>query len=342
VLGVLGLMYEAMERDMTSIPMIDFAKNDEALTQEIDQACTEIGFFVLVNHGMPQATIDRMHALAQAFFDLPIEEKLKVARPKPEVNRGFIASGGESLARLNGGGKNAPADYKEVFTIGPIDFPSEPYYTGPAAYPSFYPNLWPERPEGLKRAMIDYWNSIAKIEDRVMRIFERALGLQVGYFADKLDKRINMMRMIDYPPFADPPLPGQFRAGAHTDLGMFGMVNQGNDVAGLEVQDRHGNWIAPSIRRDGFICNLGDLLARWTNRRWVSTPHRVANPPAGAGSSARRTSIVYFTTPNYDAVVACLPTCLKPGEQPLYPPTTVDAYRRNLFAGASNQMKAAS
>ena len=327
---------------MTVIPIIDLSEDDRAITAQVDRACTDIGFFVLVNHGVSQGVIDRLHVMTMEFFDLPIDEKLKVARPVPEANRGFLASGTETLARINGGGAGMPPDYKEVFTIGPFDFPDEPYYTGPAAHPSFYPNLWPARPAGLKQAMIDYWRAMEPVEARVLRIFERALGLRDGFFDDKLDKRINMMRLIDYPPYVGTPLPGQLRAGVHTDLGMFGMVNQSNDVAGLEVQDRSGTWVAPPIRRDGFILNLGDLLARWTNQRWMSTPHRVANPPPGSGAAARRTSIVYFTTPNYDAVIECLPSCLKPGEVPLHPPTTVDAYRRQRFANTFNPLQAAS
>jgi isopenicillin N synthase-like dioxygenase len=326
---------------MSSIPIIDMSKPDDQIVPQVDEACTRIGFFVLVNHGVPRATIDRLHDLTLEFFDLPIEEKMKVARPAPELNRGFIASGTETLARINGGGAGVPADYKEVFTIGPIDAPDEPYYTCAAAYPSFYPNLWPTRPAGLKAAMVEYWNAMRVVEDRVMRILATALGMPSGFFIDKLDKRINMMRLIDYPPFTVPPLPGQLRAGIHTDLGLFGMVNQSNDVAGLEVQDRDGTWVAPPILREGFICNLGDLLARWTNRRWVSTPHRVTNPPAEAGSAGRRTSLVYFTIPNYDAVVECLPTCIKPGEKPFYEPTTVDAYRRERFAQTFNPVRAA-
>jgi isopenicillin N synthase-like dioxygenase len=218
-----------------SIPIVDFSLPEGELAPEIDRICREIGFFVLVNHGVPQSVIDRLHALAVEFFDLPQAEKLKVARPKPELNRGFIASGSESLARLNGGGAGMAADYKEVFTIGPIDFPDDPYFTCPDAYPSFYPNLWPERPAGLRAAMTDYWRELGLVEARMMQIFALALGLPTDFFLKRIDKRTNHLRLIDYPPYTGQPLPGQLRAGVHTDLGMFGMVNQNNNIAGLEV-----------------------------------------------------------------------------------------------------------
>jgi isopenicillin N synthase-like dioxygenase len=170
----------------------------------------------------------------------------------------------------------------------------------------------------------------------MMQVFALALGLPTDFFLKRIDKRTNHLRLIDYPPYAGEPLPGQLRAGVHTDLGLFGMVNQSNNIAGLEVRDRQGHWIAPPTLREGFICNLGDLIARWTNRRWVSTPHRVANPSASMGENSRRTSLVYFTIPNYDAVIECLPTCVDEGRPPHFEPITVDAYRRDRFARTFN------
>jgi len=63
-----------------------------------------------------------------------------------------------------------------------------------------------------------------------------------------------------------------------------------------------------------FIINIGDLMALWTNDRWVSTLHRVVNPPPNAGGSTRRQSFAFFHQPNWDAEIACLKSCLAPGE----------------------------
>ena len=78
--------------------------------------------------------------------DRTVAEKLAVRRPRPEQNRGYIAPGEERLARLRG--NETPPDLKELYTIGPFDTPETPYFTGPAAYPSFAANLWPVRPVG--------------------------------------------------------------------------------------------------------------------------------------------------------------------------------------------------
>ena len=86
-----------------------------------------------------------------------------------------------------------------------------------------------------------------------------------------------------------------------------------------------------------FIVNIGDMMARWTNDRWVSTLHRVVNPPprrAVAGS--RRQSLVFFHNPNYDAEIRCIPTCVEPGAEPKYEPITSGAHLRRLFVATQN------
>ena len=140
------------------------------------------------------------------------------------------------------------------------------------------------------------------------------------------DRQISMLRLICYPPYAQPPQDGQLRAGVHTDLNMLTFVHANSDTGGLEVRARDGSWIAPSATGDAFVVNVGDILMRWTNDYWVSTPHRVANPPDGW--SERRLSIPFFFQANYDTVV----DCLRQGETPKYPPVTVGAYRAERFA----------
>jgi isopenicillin N synthase-like dioxygenase len=125
------------------------------IARRVASACEEIGFFAVTGHGVPSAVIADLVAQSYAFFDLPLAEKLAVRRPRPEQNRGYIAPGEERLARLRG--DETPPDLKELYTIGPFDTPETPYFTGPAAYPSFAPNQWPARPVGLRPASQAYW-----------------------------------------------------------------------------------------------------------------------------------------------------------------------------------------
>jgi isopenicillin N synthase-like dioxygenase len=310
------------------IPTLDLSRPDEALAPELGAAFRDIGFVALTHHGVPNAIIEAVYRAAGAFFDLPPETKRRVARPRPDQNRGYIAYGEETLARLDG--QQTPPDYKEIFSIGPFDLPDDPYYTGAAAYPSFAPNLWPEEPDELGPAMRAYWHEATTLARRVLGIGALALGLPRDYFAAMTDRHISMLRLICYPPYGRPPAAGQLRAGVHTDLNMLTFVHANSDVGGLEVRARNGTWVAAPAAPDLFVVNVGDILMRWTNDLWVSTPHRVANPPAGWRQ--RRLSIPFFFQANYDTIVECLPTT----GSVKYPPVSVGAYRAERFARTSN------
>jgi isopenicillin N synthase-like dioxygenase len=313
---------------MTKIPTLDLSRDDRSLAAVLEAAFSEIGFVLVTNHGVPAGEIARLYHEANSFFDQPLATKLAVGRPRPDQNRGYIGMGSETLARL--AGQETPPDYKEVFTIGPIDVSDQPYYTAAAAYPAFAPNLWPSVPEGLKPAMSAYWHSISALAERVLGIGALALDLPRDFFVSLTDRHISMLRLICYPPYLSPPATGQLRAGIHTDLNMLTFVHANSDEGGLEVRARDGSWLAPKASGDAYIVNVGDILMRWTNDRWVSTPHRVANPPTGWGE--RRLSVPFFFQANYDTVVECLPSCAVVGQAPKYQPISVGAYRAERFA----------
>ena len=88
---------------------------------------------------------------------------------------------------------------------------------------------------------------------------------------------------------------------------------RGDDTpGGLQVKHRNGGWIDVHIPPNAFVCNIGDLMMRWSNDRWVSTLHRVAVPPPDAVPQDR-ISLVFFQSPNPDAVIRCLDSCVGRG-----------------------------
>jgi len=146
-----------------------------------------------------------------------------------------------------------------------------------------------------------------------------------SYFTDKFDRQASVGRVIRYPAVTQPPLPGQLRAGMHTDYGTLTFVRGDDTPGGLQVRHRQGGWIDVHIPPDGFCCNIGDLMARWSNDRWVSTLHRVAVPPPDT-LALDRISLVFFQNPNPDTVVRCFESCIGPGEAEKYPPVTVSEH----------------
>jgi isopenicillin N synthase-like dioxygenase len=128
------------------IPVIDLAPfraggaaGRQRVAAQVAEAWETLGFLVVSGHGIAPAEGAYLHAAALEFFDLPLDEKLKVRRPRNDQNRGYIPYGEETLARMHG--NVTPPDFKEVFAIGPDDVPDEPYFTGPLAYPDFAPKV---------------------------------------------------------------------------------------------------------------------------------------------------------------------------------------------------------
>lgn len=316
-------------------PLLDRADSEAVRTvgAELDDACRTIGFFGVTGHGVPEETVAALYREAYAFFDCPYEEKMKVARPRPEQNRGYIRTGDETLARL--AGRETPPDMKELFAIGPFDAPRDEYHTAPAAYPSFAPNLWPARPAGLEPAMRAYWTALERLAGAVAAGFAAGLGLPVDYFDAKIARNTSQLRVMHYPEQAVPPAPGQLRAGEHTDLGMMTILTSDNDSGGLQVRRRGGDWLNVPVVEGAFMINIGDLMMRWTNDLWVSTPHRVVNPPVGACGSSRRLSIGYFFIPDYDTSISCIDSCRSAERPATYEPLTVHEYRTSRFAATA-------
>ncbi len=322
-----------MSPTSVGVPIIDlqpyFSDTPEgkaAVARAVDEACSSIGFLVITQHQIPQDLIDRVSRVSQEFFELPLSDKRKADRPSPDTVRGYSAVTEESLAYSLE--EAAPGDLKESFSTGPANVPDDEYHHGPAAGPHFAPNVWPALP-GMRETYAEYFAAMSDLSCSLMRIFALALEMEEHYFDDKIDKHISMFRVLSYPPQEETPLPGQLRASAHTDYGSLTTVLP--DSPGLQVASG-GGWIDVPHVPGAFVVNLGDLMMRWTNDRWVSTLHRVVNPQLdNMQSNTRRQSLVFFHQPNYDAMITCLPGCTAPGETPLYAPITSGDHLTSKF-----------
>ena len=305
-----------------SVPVIDLAPAlagqaaaRRRVAAAIDAACRDIGFFAITGHGVPGPLVDELHGLAHAFFALPAADKLAARHPVPGTNRGYHPAGLEALAAAND--TAAPPDLKEFFHVGPVDVTDDAYFTGASGRRHFPPNLWPPTPAGFAPAVTAYYRAMSALVTQLMRLAALALDVDERFFDDKVDRSIGTMRLNYYPAHTRPPEPGQLRASPHTDYGGFTILS-GEDVAGgLQVRTRAGRWIDVPTEPATFVVNIGDLLMRWTNDRWLSNLHRVVNPPAGAGSSSPRLSIAFFNHPNHDVLIECLPTQGTPRHEPV-------------------------
>ena len=319
---------------MDRIPVIDIepflsgAAGGLKVPAAMRQAAEEIGFFAIDGHGVPRTTMDALYEKAHAFFDLPLAEKQRVAPPRPDYPRGYKAVGFEALAA--GNALDTPPDLKEYYHFGRPEVPRDVYYTGEQGRKHFYANQWPERPAGFAEAADAYYLEMEKLSVTLCRISALALGLPEQFFDNKIDRHITAARINYYPRQDNPPAEGQLRAGAHTDYGMLTILS-GESAPGLQVRTRAGDWVDVATDKYRFVCNIGDLLMRWTNDRWVSNTHRVLNPPRVMAKAASRMSIAFFHHPNYDAKIECIPGCAGDAP-PKYEPVLSGEFRDCKYA----------
>jgi isopenicillin N synthase-like dioxygenase len=299
-----------------------------ALGVEVDRICRETGFLAVSGHGVPEDVIDVVWAKARAFFDLPLEAKLAARAPYRGYPYGYLPPQVEALAKSRS--VDTPPDLKESFNGGPLSVP--PGLADPDAAGFCYaPTIWPSEPAGFVEAWQAYYRAMQGLAARIMQVFAVALDLDEDFFAPFIDQPVSALRALNYPEPAEAPLPGQLRAGAHSDYGSLTILLPEASPGGLEVLASDGAWRSVPPVPGAFIINIGDLMARWTNDRWVSTLHRVVNPPPDAKGSVRRQSLAFFHQPNWEAGIACLPSCLGADGAARYAPVRSGPYLMSKF-----------
>ncbi len=317
--------------DLASFENAD-RKQQQLLGRDVDHICRTSGFLAISNHGVPDQTIRQAWGTAHDFFDLPPEMKQRARAPYEGYPYGYLGPELEALARSRG--QESPPDLKESFNGGPLTVPKDMNDPDALAF-CYAKTIWPADSEAFIAAWQTYYRSMEDLAARIMRVFAVALDLPDRFFDSYIDAPISALRALNYPEQTEPPKPGQLRAGAHTDYGSLTILLPQPGSRGLEITSPQGEWVAVPPIPGAFVINIGDLMARWTNDRWVSTLHRVVNPPVQDGGLHRRQSFAFFHQPNWHAEIACLQSCLSAGEQPKYEPVLSGPYLMSKFKATS-------
>lgn len=308
------------------------AATQTAIAREVDEICRETGFLIIKNHGIDAALMDRTWRIVRDFFDLPLATKLASRADDPHCPRGYFPLAAESLAKSLG--VDTPPDLKESLGIGPLRRP--PISISDAEMEFHYgDNLWPSAPEDLRDTLTEYFNALEALGSNVLRLFAAALELPHDYFEQFHRYPMCALRCINYPAQEEALLPQQRGAGAHSDYGSITILKSDPSVPGLEIRLPDGQWAAAPLVGDAFIINIGDMMARWTNDRWVSTLHRVSN--LAEGGTARRQSLAFFHNTSFDARIQCIPTCLPRDGIARYEPVMAGHYLASRFNAAVNE-----
>ena len=286
-------------------------KGRKKVAQEIYDAAHNVGFLYLKNFGVSDDLLETAFSEAKSLF--MSDEKTKVPF-RATLNHGYSAMRGEALD------PSKPADLKETFTSRNLaNVPSGPEY-------------WPN--SEFEAFMRTFYKSVTSIASDVMAAFAIALDLPKGFFDERHTGLTQTLRLLHYPPVKYVS-EGQLGAGAHTDYGTLTVLFQDAE-GGLQVQGLDGKWIdAPPIPGT-IVINTGDLISRWSNDFFKSTPHRVVPRPAAMKNG--RLSIAFFSDPDPEVIIETFPKCITSENPQRYHPITAGEHiqRRIIASQAKN------
>ena len=314
------------------IPIIDYgpyfrgeAGALDRLAAEVRHACEAVGFFYVKNNGIAQPLIDAVFAESRRFHALPLEEKLKLQLN--ENNIGYLPMN-QSMQRHSTVHKNTKPNANESFFVShdrPADHPEVL-----KGVPLRGRNKWPDGLPGFRENVMAYFHAAHALCDRMLPAFAAALELEPDFFARYFAGEAHAnLRLLHYPP--QPVVAeDEFGTAPHTDNSFMTLLAR-TDVPGLGIRLPSGEWVSPPLIPGTFLVNLGNIMRRMSNDRFLSTPHAVINEGA-----RDRYSVAYFHSPNPDRVLECVPTCVSADNPPKYPPAlyrdlVLEFYRANYF-----------
>ncbi len=290
--ATLGAYGEEIQRDIPQIDMSDYFNRRQTISDELWEAATSIGFFQLVNHGIPQTLTADAFAMSEAFFDLP--DAIKAKYPlKPGSNAGWEY---KSQVRPSTG----TPDQKESYQI-----------TLPRMQA-----LWPSGEElfGFKETLLAFERHNWSVAMKVLDCLAERLSFPPGFFTaghdpDKPEYQ-STLRLLHYLGMeeAKPEDFNYWRAGAHSDFDCLTMLHQCEGQGGLQicpgkdVQGDAAQWTDVPPLGHVITCNIGDMLMRWSDDKLLSTLHRVRMPKPGE-SLGPRYSLAYFAQANMDTIL---------------------------------------
>ena len=273
-----------------------------AITSEIESACTEDGLFVAAGHGL-DAPLDAALAAARAFFALPAGVKDRV----PRIERyGYVPDRIEARDPADTaykGRSSLAAEYLDMGLADEVDLDA-------------VEALGCDR---LVSAVRTYQAAALASAHAVLEALATTLGVP-GFFATRMSEPQCRLRFLHYAPAARlPDGSAPVYSTPHTDYGAITLLAV-DGLPGLEVL-HDGAWTPVAAPAGSLIVQLGDMLARWTNDRYRSTPHRVVG-----SSGADRFSIPFFVNPDPHTVVSTIPSCVTAERPQRYEPVTAGEF----------------
>ncbi|KAL9108644.1 MAG: hypothetical protein Q9227_006590 [Pyrenula ochraceoflavens] len=312
-----------IDRPVPRISLKDFECRVDEVTSQLCDAAENIGFFVIVDHGLADEDIDSIFEQSRRFFALPHEAKATVSFLPKNV-------GWEYKGQIRP--STGVADEKETYQLQFSDNMKNPdRWISDTILP------------GFKSGSLDFMHKAQAVSEKLMRCFARGLGFDDEFFNKAHDvtrpNSQSVLRLLHY--FEVPKAPGKdyHRAGPHADWDLLTLLFQREGQCGLEICPGRevvtefgagDEWTRIEPKEGEIVCNIGDLLMFWSDDRFKSTLHRVATPleaeglvDGEKGYHGERYSVGFFNQPCSDAIIR--------GPKGKYPAVTGEEFNKNAM-----------
>ncbi len=284
----------SLESFPTELPVIDLGSSAVSdLAERLGAACRGVGFFYVVGHGVDGELLQRLEQTSREFFALDHDEKMAIRMERGgRAWRGYFPVGAELTS--------GRPDQKEGLYFG-AELPREHPLVS-AGTPLHGANLFPERPAGLRHAVLETMNAVTTLAHRLMELMALSLGLPADTFARHYTHDpLVLFRIFHYPALRGSDVSDDlWSVGEHTDYGLLTLLLQ-DESGGLQVKVG-SSWLDAPPLPGSFVVNIGDMLDLLTRGLYRSTAHRVRNV-----SGRDRLSFPLFFDPAWTARVEPLP-----------------------------------
>ncbi|PIN24661.1 Iron/ascorbate family oxidoreductase [Handroanthus impetiginosus] len=291
--------------DCNNVPVVDLGCQDRSLVvKQIGDACKEYGFFQVINHGVSKEAVDKILEVAHEFFDLPVEEKMKLYSDDPSKTMRLSTSFNVKKETVNNW-----RDYLRLHC-----YPLEKYMPE-----------WPSVPPSFKEVVSRYCTEVRQLGFSLQEAISESLGLDKDCLKNILGEQGQHLAMNYYPACPEPEL--TYGLPAHTDPNALTILLQDLQVAGLHVL-KDGKWLAIKPHPDAFVINIGDQLQALSNGKYNSVWHR-----AVVNADKPRLSVASFLCP-CDTAKIIAPEALTSGEERnVYKDFTYAEYYQKFWSG---------
>ncbi|KAM7257538.1 hypothetical protein ACFE04_013279 [Oxalis oulophora] len=289
-------------------PIIDFRGilgnwYNKEIVEQIKDASEKLGFFQVINHGIPLNVMEGM-----------IDGVRKFNEEDPEIKKKLYTRDRRRKVRFYSNFdllKSRSVNWRDSLIISANGLDAE------------------DLPKPCRNTTMEYLEHITKLGDKIFRLMSEALGLQPDYLKSLQSAENKTFLCHYYPACPEPEI--TLGGSKHSDISFLTILLQ-NQIGGLQVLYEN-QWADIPPVEGALVVNIGDFLQIVSNDKFKSIDHRVV-----ANSNGPRISVACFFSGSEDTnrppkVYGPIKELISKENPAVYKEFMVGEYARKFFSG---------